>query len=84
MARGHTTNDYGTAVKQSARWLRPAILANHALHWISSVIVLSIAAYFIDKFSHNTHLVYWVTIVSRTPNARLDDHHPLILLLGCR
>jgi len=43
---------------------RPAIMANHSLHWISSLIVMSIAAYFIARYSHNTHLVYWVTIAS--------------------
>jgi hypothetical protein len=64
MARGHTTNDYGTTVNRSTRWHRPTILANHLLHWISSMIVLGISAYFIHEFSHNAHLIYWVTIVS--------------------
>jgi hypothetical protein len=64
MARGHATNDYGNVAERSNRMHRPAIIANHALHWASSVIVMSIAAYFIDKFSHNTHLVYWISLVS--------------------
>jgi hypothetical protein len=63
MARRHDTSDYGTATNRSNRLHRPAILANHALHWASSVIVMSIAAYFIDKFSHNTHLIYWICVV---------------------
>jgi len=64
MNRGHTTNDYGSTAVRSNRMHRPAILANHALHWVSSVIVMSIAAYFIDKFSHNTHLVYWISVAA--------------------
>jgi len=59
MAR-HTGTDYGTAVNRSNKMHRPLLLANHLLHWISSLIVMSIAAYFISKFSHNTHLRYWV------------------------
>ncbi|EKG16271.1 hypothetical protein MPH_06525 [Macrophomina phaseolina MS6] len=43
---------------------RPAILMNHALHWASSIIVMSIAAYFIARFSHNTHLVYWICVAA--------------------
>lgn len=64
MARGHTANDYGSPVHRSNRMHRPAILMNHALHWASSIIVMSIAAYFIARFSHNTHLVYWICVVS--------------------
>jgi len=64
MARGHATNDYGSPAVRSNRVHRPAIAANHAVHWISSIIVLGIAAYFIAKFSHNTHLVYWVTVAA--------------------
>jgi len=63
MARGHTMN-FGAPVNRSNRMHRPAIMANHWLHWISSIIVMSIAAYFIARYSHNTHLVYWVTIAS--------------------
>lgn len=64
MARGHATDDYGTPTDRSNRAHRPLILANHTLHLISSIIVLGISAYFINKFSHNTHLVYWVTIAA--------------------
>jgi len=64
MARGHATNDYGSPAVRSNRLHRPAILANHAVHWISSIIVLGISAYFIAKFTHNTHLVYWVTVAA--------------------
>jgi hypothetical protein len=62
MAR-HNANDYGTAAGTSNKMHRPAILANHILHWISSLIVMSIAAYFISAYANNTHLVYWITIV---------------------
>jgi len=58
------TNDYGTPAGRSNRAHRPAILANHWLHWISSLIVLGISAYFIAHYSHSTHLVYWVTIAA--------------------
>jgi len=65
MARHHnTTNDYGTPAVKSNKMHRPAITANHALHWISSLIVLGISAYFIHKFHHNTHLIYWVTLAA--------------------
>jgi hypothetical protein len=67
MAREHVTNDYGSPAVRSNRLHRPAIFANHALHWVSSIIVLGIAAYFIAKFSHNTHLVYWISVVSSNP-----------------
>jgi hypothetical protein len=63
MAR-HATNDYGTPAARSNKMHRPLILANHALHWISSVIVMSLAAYFISDYGHNAHLVYWVTIAA--------------------
>jgi hypothetical protein len=63
MAR-HANNDYGTTAGSPNKMLRPLILANHVLHWISSLIVMSIAAYFIAHFSHNVHLRYWVAIVS--------------------
>ncbi|KAF2276390.1 uncharacterized protein EI97DRAFT_458326 [Westerdykella ornata] len=65
MARVHATNDYGTAAAPRSNKLhRPLILANHFLHWSSSVIVMSISAYFVAKFSHNTHLIYWLTIAA--------------------
>jgi hypothetical protein len=56
--------DYGTATGTTNKLHRPAIMANHVLHWISSLIVMSIAAYFISAFANNTHMVYWLTIVS--------------------
>lgn len=64
MARTRHSNDYGTEVGRSNRLLRPSILANHVLHWISSVIVMSIAAYFIANYPHNVHLRYWVAIAA--------------------
>jgi len=64
MARGQTTNDYGSPAVGSNRLHRPAILANLALHWLSTIIILGIAAYFIAKFSHSTHLVYWVSVAA--------------------
>jgi hypothetical protein len=63
MAGGRASNDYGDPVVRSNRMHRPGIIANHALHWTSSVIVLGITAYFIAKFSNNTHLVYWICVV---------------------
>ncbi|KAF2202510.1 hypothetical protein GQ43DRAFT_368984 [Delitschia confertaspora ATCC 74209] len=47
-----------------SRILRPAILANHFLHWASSLIVMSIAAYFIAHWRRDQHLIYWVTIAA--------------------
>ncbi|ETI22101.1 hypothetical protein G647_06172 [Cladophialophora carrionii CBS 160.54] len=63
-ATGAPTSDYGSPARRSNPALRPAILANHWLHWISSIIVLGISAYFIAHYNHNTHLVYWVTIAA--------------------
>jgi hypothetical protein len=60
----HGETDYGTATGTSNKMHRPAILANHILHWISSIIVMSIAAYFISAYPNNTHLVYWLSVVS--------------------
>jgi len=64
MARGHDANDYGRPAYRSNRMHRPAILANHAIHWASSLIVMSIAAYFIAKFSRDAHLVYWICVAA--------------------
>ncbi|KAF1969005.1 hypothetical protein BU23DRAFT_247517 [Bimuria novae-zelandiae CBS 107.79] len=58
------TYDYGTPAPARSKSIRPAILANHALHFISSLIVLGIAAYFISAFTHNTHLRYWVGLAA--------------------
>ena len=73
MDRGHVANDYGSPVNRSNRMHRPAILVNYAFHWISSIMVLSIAAYFIANYSHNTHLVYWISVVSIDPSRILHD-----------
>jgi hypothetical protein len=57
------TTDYGAPVGRTNKLFRPLLAATHALHLISSIIVMSIAAYFIANFNHNTHLVYWISIV---------------------
>ena len=62
--------------------LRLATLLNHWLHWISAIIVMSIAAYFIAKFSTNTHITYWVTIVSSLGPCLFPSVSELTLL-GC-
>jgi len=62
MARGHNANDYGAPAVRSNKLHRPLIIANHVLHFISSIIVMSIAAYFIHNFNKNTHLMYWVSV----------------------
>lgn len=59
--------DYGAPAVRSNRLHRPLLAANHALHLISSLIVLGISAYFIHEYSHNTHLVYWVALVRDCP-----------------
>ncbi|KAF2868843.1 hypothetical protein BDV95DRAFT_579487 [Massariosphaeria phaeospora] len=64
MARGHAANDYGAPADRTSTMLRPLLMANHALHWVSTLIVLAISGYFIDKFSRNTHLVYWISIAA--------------------
>jgi hypothetical protein len=64
MARdAHASSDYGAPAVRSNTMHRPLIAVTHALHLISSVIVMSIAAYFVHNFARNTHLVYWVSIV---------------------
>ena len=62
------TTDYGAAAVRSNKLHRPLIAANHALHLLSSLIVLGISGYFINKFTHNTHLVYWVALVRHLPS----------------
>lgn len=64
MARTHHTNDYGSSAPTRSNRLRPAILANHVLHWISSIIVMSIAAYFIANWPHNVHIRFWVSVAA--------------------
>ncbi|KAJ4331554.1 hypothetical protein N0V87_009055 [Didymella glomerata] len=73
MAFGRSTNadrtaapgtDYGTPAVRSNKLHRPLLAANHALHTISSIIVLGISAYFINDYTHNTHLRYWVALAA--------------------
>lgn len=61
------TNDYGAPAVRSNKLHRPLLAANHALHTISSLIVLGISAYFIHEYTHNTHLRYWVALVRHLP-----------------
>lgn len=46
--------------------LRFFAFANHALVWISSLIVTGILSYFLKKYgtAHNTHIIYEEVIVS--------------------
>lgn len=60
-------NDYGAPAVRSHKLHRPLLTATHALHIISSIIVLGITAYFIDNYTHNTHLRYWVALVRAPP-----------------
>jgi len=62
MPRGAVADGYDD--HPTSKVLRLATLLNHWLHWISAVIVMSIAAYFIAKFHTNTHITYWVTIAA--------------------
>ncbi|KAJ4988141.1 hypothetical protein SVAN01_06393 [Stagonosporopsis vannaccii] len=57
-------NDYGAPAVRSNRLHRPLLVANHALHIASSIIVLGITAYFINKYTHNTHLRYLVALAA--------------------
>jgi len=34
------------------------------MQWSSAVIVLGITAYYVDKHSHGTHLIYWLCIAA--------------------
>ncbi|KAF3002477.1 hypothetical protein E8E13_005524 [Curvularia kusanoi] len=63
-AHAAPTTDYGSPAVRSNRLHRPLLAANHALHLASSLIVLGISAYFINDFTHNTHLRYWVAIAA--------------------
>ena len=62
MAR-HSTNDYGTPAARTST-MRPVLMANHAFHFISSIIVLGISAYLINAYTSNTHLRYWVALAA--------------------
>jgi hypothetical protein len=66
VAHNSATTDYGATTSQrpANKLHRPLTLANHVLHWISSLIVMSIAAYLISKYRHNVHMRYWVALVS--------------------
>ncbi|KAF3032024.1 hypothetical protein E8E12_001055 [Didymella heteroderae] len=57
-------NDYGVPTYRSNTLHRPLLAANHTLHISSSVIVLGISAYFINNFTQNTHLRYWVALAA--------------------
>ncbi|KAH6643007.1 hypothetical protein C7974DRAFT_303538 [Boeremia exigua] len=57
-------NDYGAPTPRANKLLRPLLAANHVLHIISSIIVLGISAYFINEYTHNTHLRYWVALAA--------------------
>ncbi|KAH7394582.1 hypothetical protein BKA66DRAFT_509823 [Pyrenochaeta sp. MPI-SDFR-AT-0127] len=65
MARVHNTaTDYSNPTTCSNKLHRPLLLANHVLHLFSSIIAMSIAAYFIHNFRRNTHLVYWISVAA--------------------
>jgi hypothetical protein len=63
----------------STAMTRPVLLVARVMQWVSSVIVLGLVSYFINKGPHGGHLVYQEVIVSK-PMAifssiyyRLDD-----------
>ncbi|KAF1832610.1 hypothetical protein BDW02DRAFT_421349 [Decorospora gaudefroyi] len=58
--------DYGAPAtnRGSSKMHRLLLLANHILHFISSLIVMSIAAYLIAHFRHNVHMRYWVSLAA--------------------
>jgi hypothetical protein len=75
---------------RSNRIHRPLIIATHALHLVSSVIVLSMVAYLLSEFdrdinvehpNYGRHLLYWLLVVriSRAMydhvKKRTDIHH---------
>ncbi|KAH3949345.1 hypothetical protein HBI56_103690 [Parastagonospora nodorum] len=65
MARTTTTNsDYGAPTVSANKTSRLLLTATHALHLISSLIVLGIAAYFIANFGHNTHILFWICVAA--------------------
>ena len=74
MARTTTTNsDYGAPTVSANKTSRLLLTATHALHLISSLIVLGIAAYFIANFGHNTHILFWICVV-RLPTQPITLH----------
>jgi hypothetical protein len=62
-----TTSDYGAPAIRTHKLHRPLLALTHALHLICALIVLGISAYFINNYTHNTHLVYWVSLVRSSP-----------------
>jgi hypothetical protein len=56
------TNDYGVHIPKPSSLLRLSTLLTTWLHFSSTVIVLGISAYFINTYTDNTHLVFWLTI----------------------
>lgn len=68
MSRAHATDDYGVAKPRSDKTHRPLLAAKNGLHWISTLIVMSITAYFIshDWWPVNAHLKFWMAIVSNS------------------
>jgi hypothetical protein len=69
------STDYGAPTARSDKMYRPLLTATHALHFISSIIVMSIAAYFIAQFGHNAHLRFWVGVVSPCSLSNALQHH---------
>lgn len=69
--------DYGSPAVRSNRLHRPLLAANHAVHTISSLIVLGISAYFINEYTHDTHLRYWVALVCHLAPRLLPLFHDL-------
>ncbi|KAF2820698.1 hypothetical protein CC86DRAFT_459648 [Ophiobolus disseminans] len=60
----HANADYGAPTARSNKMHRPLLTATHALHLISSFIVMGIAAYLLKHDGRNTHLICWVTIAA--------------------
>ena len=48
-------------------WLRPFLLFNNVMAWVSALIVLGISSYFISIYrrSSGTHVIYTEVIVRR-------------------
>jgi hypothetical protein len=75
------TNDYGVHIPKPSGLLRISTVANTWLHFSSTVIVLGISAYFINNYTDNTHLVFWLTIACIDTAATIPYlAHPFISL----
>jgi hypothetical protein len=63
-----TTNDNTPVRIRLERLHRLLLMATYAMHFISSAIVLAIAAYFMSVVGENysTHLIYWTIVVRIT------------------